>query len=89
MPHALDSYLGYIIYFWISDGDEPIHVHVSRSQQANATKFWLTAESVELAVDNGSVEQKDMKKILRYLKKNRADIIARWLARFGKGELKR
>ncbi|WP_294159636.1 hypothetical protein [uncultured Selenomonas sp.] len=29
MPEALESYLGYYIYFWIGDGVEPVHVHVA------------------------------------------------------------
>lgn len=77
MPQALLSFLGYYIYFWISDGNEPVHVHVSRKQQANATKFWITSNSVELAKDTGSVDKEDMKAILRYLRKNREQILSR------------
>ena len=51
MPEALESYLGYYIYFWIGDGAEPVHVHVAKKQQPDATKFWITTESVELARD--------------------------------------
>jgi len=89
MPEAIESYLGYYIYFWIGDGVEPVHVHVAKKQQPNATKFWVTTESVELATDTGSVDKIDMKRILRYLRRNRTQIIARWLARFGKADLKR
>lgn len=89
MPEALESYLGYYIYFWIGDGVEPVHVHVAKQQQLDATKFWVTTESVELAKDMGSVEQKDMKRILRYLRRNRQRIITRWLSRFGTANVKR
>ena len=89
MPEALNMYLGYEIFFWIGDGNEPVHVHVAKKQQPNATKFWITAYSVELAKDTGSVDSKDMKKMLRYLKKNRLRIIDRWLGRFGSASIKR
>lgn len=88
MPKVLIDYLGYMIYFWISEEEEPIHVHVSRTPQKNATKFWVTADSIELAKDNGTVEEKDMGKILRYLKSNRESIIAAWIGQFGHGEVK-
>ena len=32
MPNALIQYMGYLIYFWGSDGSEPVHVHVSKSK---------------------------------------------------------
>ncbi|MCI7331402.1 MAG: DUF4160 domain-containing protein [Selenomonadaceae bacterium] len=89
MPEAIESYLGYYIFFWIGDGMEPVHVHVAKEQQPNATKFWITTETVELAKDTGTVERKDMGKILRYLRRNRQQIMARWLSRFGSADLKR
>ena len=90
MPDALSDYMGYCIYFWIGDGNEPIHVHVCKSApQNNATKFWVTSDGIELAKDTGSVEAKDMGKILRYLRKNRLRIINSWLNYFGELNLKR
>ncbi len=42
MPN-LFSYLGYVIYFWSNENNEPIHIHVSKgSPSANATKIWIT-----------------------------------------------
>ena len=55
----------------------------------NTTKFWITTDSVELAADKGTVDKKDMARILRYLKRNRRRIIDRWVSRYGKAELKR
>ena len=89
MPQALIDYLGYAVYFWISEENEPIHVHVSKHPQKNATKFWITGDSVELAKDTGSVEEKDMGKILRYLRSNRETIISTWMSWFQHGEIKR
>ncbi len=89
MPDALSEYLGYAIYFWIADGEEPVHVHVSKTPQKNATKFWITGRGVELASDTGSLDRKDMSKMLRYLRKNRARILERWIAYFGEAKVKR
>ncbi len=89
MPQALLSFLGYYIYFWIGDGNEPVHVHVSRKQQADATKFWITSNSVEVAKDTGSVDKRDMKAVLRYLRKNREQILSRWIQYFHSAEVKR
>ena len=90
MPDALADYLGYCIFFWISDGNEPVHVHICKSNpNKNATKFWVTSNGIELAKDTGTVEKKDMSHILRYLRKNRLQIIDRWINYFGKAELKR
>lgn len=89
MPNALIQYMGYMIYFWGGDGSEPVHVHVSKSRQEHATKFWVTTEGIELAADRGSVAKKDMKAIIKYLKKNRSIIMTKWLDFFGNAELKR
>ena len=43
MPKLYD-FLGLKIYFWTSDGSEPIHVHVSRGKPSpSSTKIWLTS----------------------------------------------
>ena len=89
MPNALIEYMGYLIYFWSMENNEPVHVHVSKNKQKNATKFWITTEGVEIAKDTGSVEKKDMKAILAYLRTNRDSIIASWITYFGNAELKR
>lgn len=90
LPKALEEYLGYVIYFWIGDGNEPIHVHVSKGKQTqNATKFWITQNGVELANNNSHIEDDDLKKLLRYIRQNRFEIIGRWMERFGHGDVKR
>lgn len=89
MPQALLKFLGYYIYFWTGDGSEPVHVHVSRQQQPNATKFWITADSVEIAKDTGTVDKRDMKAMLRYLRKNRERILSSWIRCFHTAEVKR
>lgn len=49
----------------------------------------MTSEGIELANDTGSVDKKDMKAILAYLRANRESIIMSWVEFFGKAELKR
>ena len=76
--------------FWIGDGNEPIHVHVSKGKQTqSATKFWITQNGVELAHNNSHIEDDDLKKLLRYIRQNRFEIIGRWIERFGQGNVKR
>ncbi|MBQ7620143.1 MAG: DUF4160 domain-containing protein, partial [Treponema sp.] len=42
MP-SLFSVGTYKVFFWSSDGLEPIHVHVCKGVPSeNATKFWIT-----------------------------------------------
>ena len=90
MPKIALEFLGYIFYFFAQDGAEPIHVHASKKrQQENATKFWITSDSVELARDTGSVAQKDMKDVLAFLRVNREEIVMKWMQVFQKGEFKR
>ena len=78
MPELLDMYLGYYFYVKSDGDDEPVHVHVAKGHPDKATKFWITSDSVELARDSGTVEPKDMGKVLRYLRKNRTRLLAIW-----------
>ncbi|HCB93708.1 MAG TPA: hypothetical protein DEP57_07860 [Selenomonas sp.] len=89
MPDLLDSYLGYT-FFVKGDGvSEPVHVHVAKGHPDNATKFWLTSDSVEIAKDCGTVDKKDMAKVLRYIRKNKERLLALWVMHFKHAELKR
>ena len=88
MPELLDIYLGYNFYVK-SDGDnEPVHIHVAKGHPEKATKFWIMSDTVELARDNGTVDAKDMGKVLRYLRKNRERMMSKWLAHFKHAEVK-
>ena len=87
MPELLDMYLGYNFYVKGDGESEPVHVHVAKGHPDKATKFWITSDSVELARDSGTVEQKDMGKILRYIRKNRTRLLAIWTSHFKHSEL--
>jgi hypothetical protein len=84
MPKALLDILGYCVYFWSNENNEPIHVHVSKGQQTDyATKFWITRDEIELVHNKGQIPINDLKKIQKYLWANRETIIARWYQHFG------
>lgn len=84
MPKALLDFLGYAFYFWSNENGEPPHIHVSKGRPtANATKFWITKDGIELANNNSQIPSNDLKKISRYILSNRADIIAAWYSNFG------
>ena len=83
MPKVLQDFLGYAIYFWANEQGEPPHVHVSKGKQtANATKFWIKRDGVELAHNRGRIPRKDLSKIESYLLANQDAILAAWLRTF-------
>lgn len=83
MPKVLQDFLGYVIYFWVNEQGEPPHVYVSKGKQtANATKFWIRRDGVELAHNNGQIPTKDLHKIEAYLLANQDRILAAWFRFF-------
>jgi len=90
VPKSLLRYLGYVIYFWIGDGKEPIHVHVCKgTQQPNATKVWITENGAELEHNNSRIPEHELRKLLRHITYNQQMIVFEWMRTFGSGELKR
>ena len=83
MPKALLDFLGYGFFFWSNENGEPPHIHVCKgAPSSNATKFWITKNGVELVHNKSKIPQKDLKKIVRYILENRADIFAAWFDYF-------
>lgn len=84
MPKVLIDFLGYSFYFWSNENKEPPHIHVSRGvPQENSTKFWITKDGIEMDNNMSRIPQNDLKKIMRYILLNRADILNRWYFYFG------
>ncbi|WMJ89752.1 DUF4160 domain-containing protein [Anaerocolumna sp. MB42-C2] len=84
MPKALLDFMGYKVYFWSNENNEPIHVHISKGNPTeSATKFWITREEIELIQNKSEIPAADLKKIQKYLWANRDTIIARWYQHFG------
>ena len=76
----------YSIYFWSNEGDplEPVHVHISEGRaNANATKVWITSTGKAILCNNNSkIPDKILKRMIRMIEANSADIIEEWLDRF-------
>ena len=84
MPKTLWMYLGYVIYFWIGDGSEPVHVHISKGAQSQgATKIWIKRDCVEVAHNSSKIPKKDLNRLLRFIDDNKRQIIGEWALRFG------
>ena len=84
MPKALLDFLGYCFYFWSNENGEPPHIHISKGTPTeNATKVWITKDGIELGQNNSNIPPNDLKKIMRYVLLNRADILANWYSHFG------
>ena len=76
MPTVLRSG-PYRFYFYSSDRDEPLHVHVSR--EANVAKFWL--EPVRLAWSRG-FSAKELHRIEDIVTENVQQLTEAWNAFF-------
>ena len=77
--------LGYIVYFWSNENDEPIHVHVRKgSPQKDATKVWITEDGPVLEHNKSKIPKKDLKRILAWIAMNDELIIKKWQFHFSK-----
>lgn len=85
MP-TLFEILGYRIFFWSNENNEPVYVHICKGSPTNdATKIWLPPDSNPVLVHNNSrIPQKDLNRILKQIASSRSDIIAKWYDYFGK-----
>lgn len=83
MPIFLRT-LGYKIYFWSNEGNEPIHFHVTKSDPSpNDTKIWILSDSTFLVAHNkGRIPEKDLSRIVFAMKSFYFDFINFWKAYF-------
>jgi hypothetical protein len=59
MPKVL-SFGQYVIFFWVGENGEPIHVHAAiKRPSENATKIWLTKNGGCILAHNKSNIPKD------------------------------
>ena len=78
MP-SLYTVFGYKIYFWMQEGNEPIHIHVSKGKPtSNATKIWILSNGDVKTENKSRYPKKDIAKIENFVKANAKYIIARW-----------
>ena len=77
----------YSIYFWSNEGKpvEPIHVHIAEGRATStATKLWITSTGKVLLCNNNSkIPTNVLKKLMRMIEANSAEIIDEWLNFFG------
>lgn len=79
MPNYF-TYAGYKLYFWSNEGDEPIHVHVTKGHPNPAsTKFWILEDgTLQMANNKAELSKKDLKKITAFLEANIDEICDTW-----------
>lgn len=83
MPNIIELF-GYRVFFWAQDGNEPIHVHISKGRPTiRATKIWLTENGgCIVANNNGKIPINELNKLLDALTTNYVTIIDEWKAFF-------
>ena len=77
----------YIIYFWSNENLplEPVHVHIAEgTQQANATKVWITSTGRAILCNNNSkIPSHTLNNMLDLIEAHSDEIIAEWKKFFG------
>lgn len=71
MPNYF-KFKDYLLYFYVGDGIEPIHVHVAEKRPSKSSaKFWLLRDGTcELAYNRADIPNKDLKKIEQFIELN-------------------
>lgn len=79
MPRVL-VFGAYIIFFWVGENGEPVHVHVAEKRPSeNATKIWLTSSGGCLLAHNRSkIPDRDLSNILELISLNHGYICGKW-----------
>lgn len=78
MP-SLFIIFGYKIYFWSNEGNEPVHVHVSKGKpSSSATKIWITRTGGTISVNSSRIPKKDLVKIEAFVQSNAINIVNAW-----------
>lgn len=70
----------YILFFWVGENGEPVHVHVSVKRPVkDATKIWLTSSGgCILAHNQSKIPKKDLSDILELVSLNHGYICEQW-----------
>lgn len=80
----------YVIFFWIGEQGEPVHVHVAiKRPSQDSTKFWLTqGGGCILANNHSGVPERDLRRIAKFIRSNHALICRQWEKSFGDDSLR-
>ena len=89
MPN-LFSYLGYTVFFWSNESNEPIHVHISKGRVTqNSTKVWITKSGdCILANNNSKIPEHDLTKLFKSIQYNFFYIVSEWKNFYGIDDVK-
>lgn len=77
MPTVLRSG-PYRFFFYASDRDEPVHIHVERDEKV--AKYWLDPARLQ---NSGGFNRLELKQILLIIKENQASFMEAWNEYFG------
>ena len=74
----------YVIFFWSSENNEPIHVHIGIvNPSPNATKVWITKSGGCIVAHNKSrISKKDMSHLLHIIQNDHSSICNAWRKHF-------
>ena len=72
MPTVLRSG-PYRFFFYASDRDEPVHIHVERDEKV--AKYWLDPARLQ---NSGGFNRLELKQILLIIKENQASFMEAW-----------
>ena len=77
--------LGYKVYFWSNENDEPIHVHIAEGRpHQNATKVWITSAGKCIVVNNiSNIPPVALRNIVRIIEARSDEVKQKWFEYFG------
>jgi hypothetical protein len=72
--------LGYKVYFWSNENNEPIHFHITKGNPSeNDTKVWVLANgSFKIAHNKGQISSKDLSRIFSAMQSYYFDFLNFW-----------
>jgi len=81
---SLFKILGYAVYFWSNEINEPIHVHVSKGvPSSNSTKILLTRDGGCVVANNNShIPSSDLTELLQIISSQFFFICTAWKEHF-------
>ncbi len=68
----------YRFFFYASDNEEPIHVHVEREN--NIAKFWIDPVRLQ---KSGGFRRPEISRIANIIEENQIEIVEAWYEYFG------
>ena len=85
MPNLGPDILGYHIFCWSNENTplEPVHIHIAKIQQPNATKVWILSDGTTQIESNGSmIPEKTLRRICKFIEKRPFSYVKKWEKHF-------